>query len=249
MNKLALRIKPKSGFANLAHIGLNALLPFLLYVLVKIDFAILAVALVILSKWRMFAVRPRYWLANFRANAIDIMVGASVVVFMSSTNLGVWQLTWAILYVLWLVLLKPGSGTVYIALQAGFGQLAALMALFLLSGDLPLAILVVAAWAICYLSARHFFTGFDEPYTQLYSHVWSYFAAALVWVLGHWLLFYNVLAQPTLLLAVIGYGLASIYYLDQTDRLSAGWQKQFILMMVAIILIVLTLSDWGDKTM
>ncbi len=247
MNKLASRIKPKSGFANLAHIGLNALLPALLYVLVRIDFAPLAAALIILSKWRMFAVRPRYWPANIRANAVDIMVGISVVVFMSSTNIGVWQITWAVAYGLWLVFLKPGSNPLQVSLQAGVAQLVALMALFLLSGGMPLYALVILSWLICYLCARHFFTSFDEPYTQLYSHLWAYFAAALVWVLGHWLLFYNVLAQPTLLLVVIGYGLASMYYLDQTDRLSVGWRKQFILMMVAIVTIVLTLSDWGDK--
>lgn len=247
MNKLASRIKPKSGFANLAHIGLNALLPGLLYVLVRIDFAPLAAALIILSKWRMFAVRPRYWLANIRANAVDIMVGVSVVVFMASTNIGMWQVVWAAAYGLWLVFLKPGSSTLQVTLQAGVGQFVALMALFLISGDMPLYVLVIASWLVCYLCARHFFSSFDEPYTQLFSHLWGYFAAALVWVLGHWLLFYNALAQPTLLLVVIGYGLASMYYLDQTDRLSPAWRRQFILMMVAIVVIVLTFSDWGDK--
>lgn len=247
MNKLASRIKPKSGFANLAHIGLNALLPALLYVLVRIDFAPLAAALIILSKWRMFAVRPRYWLANIRANAVDIMVGVSVVVFMASTNIGMWQVVWATAYGLWLVFLKPGSSTLKVTLQAGVGQFVALTALFLVSGDMPLYALVIASWLVCYLCARHFFSSFDEPYTQLFSHLWGYFAAALVWVLGHWLLFYNALAQPTLLLVVIGYGLASMYYLDQTDRLSPAWRRQFILMMVAIVVIVLTFSDWGDK--
>jgi hypothetical protein len=250
MNKLASRTKklrPKSGFASFAHIGLNALLPVLLYVLVRIDFAPLAAALIILSKWRMFAVRIRYWPANIRANAVDIMVGVSVVVFMSSTSIGAWQIIWAVAYGLWLIFLKPGSSTFQVSLQAVVAQLVTLMALFLVSGNMQLYALVVFSWFICYLCARHFFTSFDEPYTQLYSHVWGYFAAALVWILGHWLLFYNVLAQPTLLLLVIGYGLAAMYYLDQTDRLSALWRRQFILMMVAIVVIVLTFSDWGDK--
>lgn len=252
MNKLALRtnkLRPKRGFAHVLHVGLNALLPVIIYVLVRIDFAPLAAGLIILSKWRMFAVRARYWPAIFRANAVDIMVGLSVVVFMSSTNIAFWQVIWAVAYMLWLVILKPGSGMIKVSLQAGVGQFVGLMALFLLSGEMPLYLLVLAAWAICYLSARHFFTSFDEPYTQLYSHAWGYFAAALVWVLGHWLLFYNVLAQPTLLLVVIGYGLASLYYLDHKDRLTVVWRRQFVLMMVAIVAIVLTFSDWGDKAL
>lgn len=252
MNKLVSRTKnlrPKKGFAHIAHIGLNVLLPVLLYVLVRIDFASLAAALIFLSKWRMFAVRIRYWPAIVRANAVDIMVGLSVVVFMSATSIGAWQVVWAAAYGIWLVLLKPGSSTLVVSLQAMVGQLVSLMALFLISGDMPLYALVITSWLICYLCARHFFSSFDEPYAQLYSHVWGYFAAALVWILGHWLLFYNVLAQPTLILVVIGYGLASMYYLDHTDRLSNLWRKQFILMMVAIVAIVLTLSDWGDKAL
>jgi hypothetical protein len=249
MERIAKSLRPKRGFAHIAHIGLNVLLPVLIYVLVRIDFAPLAAALIILSKWRMFAVRIRYWPAIIRANAVDIMVGLSVVVFMSTTNIGAWQVVWAAAYAGWLVFLKPGSSTLKVSVQAMVGQLVALMALFLVSGDESLYALVIGSWGICYLCARHFFTSFDEPYTQLYSHIWGYFAAALVWILGHWLLFYNVLAQPTLLLVVIGYGLASMYYLDQADRLSAMWRKQFILMMVAIVVIVLTFSDWGDKAL
>jgi len=248
MNKLASRIKPKNGFANLVHIGLNALLPALIYILVQIEeLWPLAISLVFLSKWRMLAVRPRYWAANIRANAIDIMVGVSTVIFMISTFSSKWQVIWALVYVAWLVILKPGTSTIFISLQAAIAQLTSLMALFLISGELPLYVLVISSWLICYLSARHFFTSFDEPYTQLYSHLWAYFAAALVWVLGHWLLFYNVLAQPTLFLTVIGYSLASMYYLDNVDRLSSAWRKQFILIVVAIVAILLIFSDWGDK--
>lgn len=250
MNKLVWgtkKLRPKSGFSHLLHIALTALLPILLYTLVRIDFVPLAAALVILSKWRMFAVRPRYWPANVRANAVDIMVGLSVVIFMATTSVGLWQVIWAIAYGLWLVFLKPGSSMTMVSLQALVAQLVALMGLFLLWGEAPLYVLVIASWLVCYLCARHFFTSFDEPRTSLYAHTWAYFAAALVWVLGHWLLFYGVLAQPTLLLVVIGYGLAALYYLDHTDKLSEMWRRQFIIMMVAIIVVVLTFSDWGDK--
>lgn len=250
MNKLALRtskLRPKRGFAHIVHIGLNVLLPVLVYILVRINFAPLAAALIIVSKWRMFSVRVRYWPAIFRANAVDIMVGVSVVVFMSSTNVALWQVVWAAAYGIWLVFIKPGASMWQVSVQAAVGQITALSALFLLSGEMSIYVLVVMAWAICYLSARHFFSSFDEPYALMYSHTWGYFAAAMTWVLAHWLLFYNVLSQPTLLLTVIGYGLASLYYLDQNDRLSSTWRRQFVLMMIAIVAIVLTFSDWGDK--
>ncbi len=242
-------LRPRSGFSQLLHLGLLLLLPLLLYVLIRINFVPLAVALIILSKWRMFAVRPRYWLANIRANSVDVMVGISTVVFMASTSVPAWQITWAVVYGLWLIAIKPGSTVMFVSAQAMAGQLMALMALFLIWGHSPLVILVFMAWLICYLCARHFLTSFDEPHTPLFAHTWGYFGAALVWVLGHWLLFYGQLAQPTLLLTVTGYGMAALYYLEQTDRLSIMWRRQFIVMMAAIIVVVLTFSDWGDKAL
>ena len=68
-----------------------------------------------------------------------------------------------------------------------------------------------------------------------------------MWVLGHWLLFYGIVAQPTLLLVILGYGLAALYYLDHFDKLSTVIRRQFVFIMIAVVVIVLTLSNWGDK--
>lgn len=248
MKSLASRIKPKAGFANLVHLGLTALLPALMFIFIRIDFEQIALGLVLLSKWRMLAVRPRHWWPNIRANAVDIIVGLGFLTFMTNSFSASWQLFWAIGYALWLLVLKPRSDVFGISLQAMVGQLCGLVALFIGWQEAPLFGLVLSAGLICYVSARHFFTSFDEPYTSLFAHAWGYFAAALTWVLGHWLLFYNVVAQPTLLLTVIGYGLATIYYLDQRDRLSVLLRRQFIFIMVAIVVVILAFSSWGDKT-
>lgn len=241
----------KGKWSKVAHLALTLLLPLLLYVLVRIDFVQLALFAVLLSKWRMFAVRMRYWPAHIRANAVDLMVGLSVVVFMSSTVLSMWQLFWAAFYVVWLLFLKPGSGSRLVSLQAMIGQIAGLSALLLAWGGAPLYVLVLMSWLICYMSARHFFTNFEEPHTSLLAHLWGYFAGALMWVSGHWLLFYGygLLAQPTLILAVIGYGLAAVYYLDHKDRLSLTWRRQFVVMMVVIVAVIITFSDWGDRAL
>lgn len=240
-------LKPKSGFSHFFHIALNALLPALVFVLIRMHFVQLAIALILLSKWRMFAVRPRYWPANIRANAVDIIVGVSLVIFMSHSASASWQLLWAIAYGAWLILIKPGSSILKVSIQAGIAQLCGFMALFLAWGDAPLGGLVVAAWVMSYLAARHFMSSFDEPHNSLYAHTWGYFASALTWLLGHWLLFYGVLAQPTLLLTVIGFGLAALYYLDHADRLSLLLRRQFVFIMAMIVVVVLVLSDWGDK--
>lgn len=248
MRPLVAKLKPASGFANFVHIALQLLIPVLAYVLVRAGFPQLALSVIILSKWRMFAVRPRFWAANIRANAVDLMVGISLVLFMIySTSMGM-QLLWTALYAVWLVFIKPGSSLIMISLQAFIAQFVALTALYLVWIDGPLIGQTVLVGLICYLAARHFFDGFNEPYTKLLSYIWGYFAAALAWLLGHWLLvYYDLIAQPTLLLSTLGYGLAALYYLDHRDRLSKGIRLQFVFIMMAIVLVVLTLSDWGDQ--
>src|SRR4051812_24869992 len=103
------KIKPVRGFSHAIHIGLNVLLPLMAYILVRINFVPLAIVLILLSKWRMFAVRPRYWIATVISNGVDILVGVALVLFMASTSVVWWQLFWAVLYDVWLVWLKPRS--------------------------------------------------------------------------------------------------------------------------------------------
>jgi hypothetical protein len=238
MRPLIAKIKPASGFSRLAHIGSNIVLALLVFVLVRIDFAQLALALILLSKWRMFAVRPRFWPANIRANSVDIIVGLSFLLFMAQADTQWVQLLWTASYVVWLLVIKPASSALMVSLQAMLGLLFGLTALFLGWGDGALYGLVLLSALICYLAARHFFDSFDEPYAKLLSYLWAYFAAGLVWVLGHWLLYYGFIAQPTLLLVALGYGLAALYYLDHNDRLSKLIRTEIMVTTIAILLAV-----------
>jgi len=195
----------------------------------------------------MFAVRPRFWAANIRANSVDLMVGISVVLFMVNSGSLLIQAIWTLLYIIWLLAIKPARSSLFVMLQAFIAQFVALSALYLVWTDGPTAVLTLLTGLICFSAARHFFDTFNEPYARMLSYAWGYFGAALAWLLSHWLLFYVVVAQPTLLLSTIGYGLAVIYYLDHTDRLSKGVRQQFMFVMLAIVVVVLAFSDWGDQ--
>lgn len=249
MKPLLTKVKPASGFSQFFLIALQLALPALLFVLVRLEFVQLALSVVVLSKWRMFAVRPRFWPANIRANAVDLMVGISIVLFMINVASPITQLAYAIAYAVWLVGVKPRSGLFAVSLQAAIAQFCALMALYLTWTDGPLIGLTAVAGLICFLAARHFFDAFSEPYARMLSYLWGYFGASIAWLTGHWLLFYVFMAQPTLLLSALGYGLATLYYLDHNDRLSKGVQRQFVFIMFAIVAVVLVFSDWGNKVL
>ncbi len=243
------KLKPTRGYAHVFHILLSALMPALVFIFIRLRVPQGAVVVVLITKWRMFAVRPRFWAAIIRANAVDIIVGLSTIIFMlpSHTHSAALQLLWAILYMIWQVYIKPGRSIFKISLQAFIGQTYGLMALFLAWPDASIVILVLGVWLICYLAARHFLTAFDEAYISLYSHTWGYYAGAIAWLSAHWLLFYSVIAQPTLLLTVLGFSLGGLYYLHESDRLSTLLRRQIIFIMIAVIVVVLVFSDWGDK--
>lgn len=247
MRPVLTKLTPTRGFSSFLHYALLVLLPLVAFILVRLDFITLALIVIILAKWRMFAVRPRFWPANIRANAVDIMVGLSTVVFMQDATSAAVQFAWAIVYGVWLIVIKPRSSILWMSIQAGIAQFAALSALFLAFPDRSVFILSLSAGLICYLAARHFIDSFDEVYARLLSYTWGYFAAALTWLSAHWLLFYQFMAQPTLLLSAIGYGLAALYYFDHHERLSPALRRQFVFIMVAIVMVVLTFSNWGDK--
>lgn len=247
MRPLIAKIKPASGFSRVVYTVFNILLPLVVFTLVRTDFVPLALTIILLSKWRMFAVRPRFWPANIRANAVDIIVSVSLLLFMVNSSSQLMQMVWTLVYILWLVLLKPASSPSMISLQALASLICGLMAIFVGWGGGPLFGLVLLSGLVCYLAARHFFDSFDEPYAKLLSYMWAYFGAALVWVLGHWLIYYGIVAAPVLLLLSIGFGLATLYYLDHHDRLSSGVRKQVIFIMAAVVIIVVIFSGWTNK--
>lgn len=240
-------LKPASGISHFLHLSLVLILPAAVFALVRLNFVQLALSVIVLSKWRMFAVKPRFWPANIRANAVDLMVGLSIVLFMTQTGSAWAQIAWAVLYGIWLLAVKPGSSVPMVTAQAFIGQFAALSALYLTWTNGPVWGLTLLSGLFCFLAARHFLDAFDEPYAKMLAFVWGYFGAALAWLTAHWLLFYRGVAQPTLLLSTVGYGMAVLYYLDHNDRLSKGVRRQFIFIMLAIVVVVLAFSDWGDK--
>ncbi len=249
MRRTVAKIKPASGFSKLIHWVLVAILPILALVFVKWSILPLAYGIVVLSKWRMFAVRPRHWPANVRANSVDIMVSLSFVVFMAQSPTTAWQLVWLIGFEAWLVIIKPKSKIFWTSTQAALGQSMGLTAVYLLWGRASLIYLTVLTWLICYLSARHFFSSFDEPLSSMMSHIWGYVSAALIWVLGHWLLYYGFMSQPVLILSILSYGLGALYYLENFDKLSTLIKREIILIMSAVIVVVILFSSWGDKTL
>jgi len=158
------------------------------------------------------------------------------------------QLFWTIAYIAWLVWLKPKSNPVAVMSQALIAQAVTIVAFYKAFPNSSLLAGIIVTWLVCYSAARHFLGAFDEPLTRQMTQIWAWFGACMAWILGHWVIQYLFLPQIALVLTVLGYGLATLYYLDKNERLKASLRRQLLGVMGLILLIIIVFSDWQDKT-
>lgn len=199
----------RSRWSDVVYILLNIVYAAALFVLVSplVDLPYLAFVLVALSKWRVIAVRPRFWFANVQANFTDFMIGISVVTLMILVvdASPVVAALLAVLFALWLLLLKPHAAQRWVLTQAGVAQFVSLTALFSLAHLFELRpfltdssfLTVVLAWVIGYMTARHALSAFkNEDERPFLSLLWGFIVAELAWLAHHWTIAYSIYGNP-----------------------------------------------------
>jgi hypothetical protein len=232
------RIRPDRGFSHFFHLSFVSIVPIVVFVFIRLDLVGVALAVILMSKWRMLSVKPRYWLAHIRTNSVDLMVSLSILIFMTETGSFIWQLFWVLIYELWILFIKPGEKLIYVSAQAILGQLSALTAIFLAFPEAPLSVYMLLVAVVAYFSARHFFGSFDEPHAIIHSAIWAILSVNIMWVLGHWLVFAGPIAMPAVVLCALGFSFAGLYYLRETDRLKPHLRKQIYAIMFAIMAVL-----------
>ncbi len=201
-------VRKRSFLSEAIYTVLNIALAITVVVVIRYTGSVgFAIGLVVLSKWRVFAVRPRFWWANLRSNLVDFIVSISFVLHMYIVNdaaivesrqlllLGILTL----LYIGWLLFIKPRSKRAYIAVQAGVAVVMGTSALFALSYNWPVSLVVLAMWLIGYTAARHILSAYDDETHGLFlSLAWGVIMAEVAWVAYHWTIAYNLPFVPTL---------------------------------------------------
>lgn len=204
-----------------------------------------AFLLILLSKWRILAVRPQYWLANVVANAIDMILGLSFVIFLyAASGAFVAQVILTLLYIAWLLLLKPQSKRHWVVLQAGIGVFFGVGALMQVSYDWWASAVVLGMWVIGYTAARHILTAYKEPHFALLSLIWGLVTAEIGWMAYHWNFAYNLPAAGDLQLSQAALIVALISFLG--ERTYASYHRNKVVKLSEIILpILLCVSSIG----
>lgn len=206
--------KSRNVISSVLHIFMNILLGVGSILITCISGSwILGVLLVLVSKWRMLAVRPRFWLVNIKANLVDLIVGTSFVfiTYCAGTSIIPVHIVVAILYTLWLILLKPRSSDLSTKLQALAAVFLGTTAAVLLFANNDSFCLVIASFIIGYAAARHVLIQSSDENFNLLTLVAGLVSAEITWLLHSWLIVYSfgntgiMIPQLSIILAVFSF--------------------------------------------
>lgn len=189
----------KNIFSEMLYVGLNIVLAAVLFLLVTISGQVeAALVLVLLSKWRVLAVRMRYWYANIAANLVDVTVGLSTVglLYLAGTAsegyvVGL-QAAIALFYALWLTAIKPRSSAKAMYAQASIGIFMGTWVLAAFAHVLSLPVVVALYYVLGYGVAYHILAIYKEQQASLLAMVFGLVLAELGWVAYHWTAAYGL---------------------------------------------------------
>lgn len=212
--------KRRSRLSEAAHIALNVGLAIaVLLIVLSTESIWLPVSLVIVSKWRVLAVRPRYWFVNIMSNMVDLILGVSLVVLLYAATGAIWvQILITLLHIAWLVFIKPRSKRSFVVAQALIASFFGINALALLAHEAGALVMVLGMWVIGYVATRHVLVSYSDSLTPYLSLVNGLFYAELGWLSYHWLFAYTLpntgnikIAQVAIIATVIGFVSERVY--------------------------------------
>jgi hypothetical protein len=241
----------RSKLGEMAYVAINAALPIVLMLLVlNFGAAWPALALVLLSKWRVFALRPRFWWINIKANLVDFLVGISYVglLYLSAGSIPI-MLVLAIAYGVWLLYVKPRSDPPSILLQAGIVQFVALTVLFSLSVVIQEFLVILGCFCIGYVAARHVVINYEEDHSEFISYAWGLVISQLAWLMYRWTVTYDLqlpfkVPQIALLSLVLSMAAARLYVAAKANRLSSSLIRSTMVFSVVLIAFILIFARW-----
>lgn len=252
-------VRRRSFVSEVVYMILNIGLAIALLAVIRYTESIpLALGLVLVSKWRVLAVRPRYWFANLKSNLIDFIVSISVVLHLYTINLAnfdegrklIVMGVLTLLYIAWLLFLKPRSRRSLVAAQAGVAVALGVAALFTVSYNWPVSIVVLGMWLIGFAAARHVLSTYDDETHGLFISLgWGLVLAEIGWVAYHWAIAYTVpfisslllpqVAIITLLISFVGYkAYDSFYHNDKIRTNDIILPLLFTLSVIAVLIFV-----------
>ncbi len=188
--------KSKNLASSFLHVVLNILLAFTaVFSVVVLNTPALGLSLVLMSKWRVLAVRSRYWWPNIKANLVDLIVGLSIVTLTYSSQpvmSPIINVVFALIYCAWLLFIKPLSSDRATLAQSLIAVFLGISAIIIATEGLLAVVPVVLAFIIGWATSRHVLFRGDAASYNLTTLVSGLIFAEIIWLCYHWAIVYPV---------------------------------------------------------
>ncbi len=186
--------KSRNIASNMVHIFLNILLGVgSVLVTVLSASPLLGLILVLLSKWRVFAVRGRYLWLNIKSNLVDMIVGVSVVLltYYAGASLMPVDILLAIFYCVWLLFIKPMSSEKATLAQSLIAVFLGMSAAAIMAANLDAIVVVLVAFLVGYAASRHVLVQSSDKDFTLTTLVCGLVFAEVAWLCQSWAIIYT----------------------------------------------------------
>jgi hypothetical protein len=154
---------------------------------------VLGLILVLVSKWRVFAVRSRFLLLNIKSNLVDIIVGISVVLlaYFAGPNFLPVDFILMAVYSLLLLVIKPLSSENATMIQSLFAVFLGISAAAIGTADLDPILITLLAFIIGYAASRHVLAQTSDHEFTLTTLVCGLVFAEIAWLCHSWDIVYT----------------------------------------------------------
>lgn len=198
--------KSRNVISSIIHVIMNLLLGVGSIVLTFITGSwIVGLVLVVISKWRIFAVRPRYWGINLLSSLVDFIVGISFVIIAYCSGNESWLLIHTLLavsYCAWLIFLKPRSSEIATEAQSIIATFLGSSAACFLFASSNSILLTASCFLIGFAAARHILVQSDDNNYGLLTYMCGLISAEVAWLSSSWLIMYIPFDPKTVGIAI-----------------------------------------------
>ncbi len=186
--------KSRNIASNMVHVFLNILLGVgSVLITVLSGSPIIGILLILVSKWRIFAVRSRYLWLNIKSNLVDLIVGLSVVIltyFAGATFLPVDFILMAF-YCIWLLFIKPLSSENATLAQSLVAVFLGISASTIMTSNLDASFIVLLSFMVGYAASRHVLVqSVDKDFT-LTTLICGLMFSEVAWLCHSWSIIYT----------------------------------------------------------
>ena len=206
--------RSRNIFSSILHVVLNiALAVISILITWSTGSPLIGIILVVLSKWRMFAVRPRYWGVNLKANFVDLIVGNSIILiaYCSGRVFLPIHVILMVLYAIWLIVIKPRSTEAAANLQSLIAIFFGTISTTLMTASANSIFMAAGGFLLGWAAARHILVQGDDKDYNIIILAGAIISAEIHWLCHSWLIVYSfnetgiIIPQLTIILTIVAF--------------------------------------------